>query len=246
MAKRTGFAPSSRTIGGILFVAVILIAVISVVIYSIKHQTDMPEDTASPSASDGISEVIVPTGEPIETQPATNDIPVESIAVDNTGFQLPIGAMYELKAVITPVEAEPVITWSSDNEAIATINPVSGLVTAVSPGEVHFTASTGGKFAVAAVTVYDPNAPTTGSNNSGGTVTQDGSGLSHTDVTIKASSSEKFTLKFNGSTEWVYYSSDTNVAIVDEKGVVTAIAKGTCKVTVTANGSSYSCTVRVR
>ncbi|MDR3149612.1 MAG: Ig-like domain-containing protein [Oscillospiraceae bacterium] len=252
-AKRTGITSNSRTIGGAVILAIIVIAAVIVVVFSIKHQSDLPEATTSPSDSSGITELTSPPEGTEETAPVTNDIPVESIAIDNTGFQLPVGAMYELKAILTPAEAESIITWSSDNEAIATVNPVSGLVTAVAPGEVHFTATTGDKFAVATVTVYDPNLPASGGTssgaaggNAGGGTVQGGTGLSHSDVTIKASSKEKFTLKFNGSTDWVYYSSDTNVATVDEKGVVTAVAKGTCKVTVTANGSSYSCTVRVR
>ena len=45
--------------------------------------------------------------------------------------------------------------------------------------------------------------------------------------------------------DFTWVSSDTKVATVDSKGVVTAVANGTCKITTSIGGDDFECIVRV-
>lgn len=82
-------------------------------------------------------------------------VPVETVTINHTELTVAIGETAQLAAAVTPVEADAVIEWSSDNEAVATVDE-SGLVTAVAVGTAKIKAAAGEKFAECAVTVYDP------------------------------------------------------------------------------------------
>ena len=45
--------------------------------------------------------------------------------------------------------------------------------------------------------------------------------------------------------EYAWTSSDNSVATVDSKGIVTAVANGTCKITTSVGGDDFECIVRV-
>ncbi|TDW50026.1 putative secreted protein (Por secretion system target) [Flavobacterium sp. 270] len=85
-------------------------------------------------------------------------IPVASVSVSPTSVSLYAGNTQQIAATIAPANAtNKNVTWSSSNNAIATVNS-SGLVTAVTSGSVMITATTqdGNKTASAAITV-NPN-----------------------------------------------------------------------------------------
>ena len=156
------------------------------------------------------------------------------------------------------------ITWSSDNEKVATIE--KGKVTAVGSGmtEVHAEYN-GEKVSCIIRCAFSDNSVV---NGSGGGVSEDGGGVSEdngsstaasggfklynphgnaTDVTIKTG--EAFTLqvvdasgnKVNG-VEWSV-SNQSCCSVSD--GVVTGIAAGTATVSASYNGNTYSCIVRI-
>ncbi|MGH7498275.1 MAG: Ig-like domain-containing protein, partial [Gemmatimonadales bacterium] len=87
---------------------------------------------------------------------------VGSISVSPSSASLTTGQTKQLGATVLDaagaVLSGQTIAWSSANTAAATVSS-SGLVTAVAPGTVNITASTGGKDAQSAITVADP-APT--------------------------------------------------------------------------------------
>lgn len=63
-------------------------------------------------------------------------IPVTDIMLNNYNLQLAMGAFKTLRATIEPEEAsDKRIIWKSDNEEIATVDPVTGKVTGVRTGE---------------------------------------------------------------------------------------------------------------
>lgn len=85
-------------------------------------------------------------------------IPVASVSVSPTSVSLYAGNTQQIAATIAPANAtNKNVTWSSSNNAIATVNS-SGLVTAVTSGSVMITATAqdGNKTASAAITV-NPN-----------------------------------------------------------------------------------------
>jgi len=85
-------------------------------------------------------------------------IPVSSVSVTPTTANLYAGNTQQLSATVSPTNAtNKNVTWSSGNNAVATVNS-SGLVTAVSAGTATITTTTqdGNKTATATITV-NPN-----------------------------------------------------------------------------------------
>ena len=84
-----------------------------------------------------------------------NDLPAESISLNQTSVTLYSNTTpntVQLIANVTPDNTTDSVTWSSDNEAVATVNE-SGLVTAVSNGSATITVTAGNVSAACTVTV---------------------------------------------------------------------------------------------
>ena len=95
---------------------------------------------------------------------------VESVSLDKTELQLAVGENATLSAAITPENAtDKNVTWSSDNETVATVD-ANGVVTAAAPGSATITVTTadGGKTATCAVTVSASPQPAPPSGGGGG------------------------------------------------------------------------------
>ena len=86
------------------------------------------------------------------TEDPDDPIAVESITLDKTTATVEEGATVTLTATVTPDTAtDKTVTWSTSNEAIATVS--DGVVTGVKAGEVTITAKAGDKSATCTVTV---------------------------------------------------------------------------------------------
>jgi uncharacterized protein YjdB len=169
---------------------------------------------------------------------------VAEISLSSYDFTLVgVGDSYTLEAQLSPATSAAQIRWSSEDEKVATVNPISGLVTAVGSGWTRIECEAGGIRRYC--TVYVSSDALAGGGGSGDSGSESSSVLSHDDVTIDSSTNETFTLTADGSTSGSYYSDDYGVADVDSEGTVTAISPGTANVTVTYNGTSYVCIVRV-
>ena len=82
-------------------------------------------------------------------------VPVTDVTLDQTELDLFTGASATLTATVKPSDAtDKTVTWSSDNEAVATVDE-NGKVTAVGEGEATITVTTedGGKQATCTVAV---------------------------------------------------------------------------------------------
>ena len=113
--------------------------------------------------------------------------------------------------------------WSSSNNTVATIDPVSGVVTGVASGTTNITYSTGcGSSAIAIVTVFA--APLIGGNNS-----------------VFAGGTDTLTVDTTGGS---WSSSDTTIAKIDSNGVITGVDTGdvTISYSVTA---AYGANIRM-
>ena len=85
-------------------------------------------------------------------------IPVTKVTLDRTSLSLAPGETAELKATVEPDDAtDKTVTWTSSDEAIATV--VDGVVTAVTEGDVVITATAGDESATCDVTVSEPYIP---------------------------------------------------------------------------------------
>ena len=91
------------------------------------------------------------------TDPVPPYIEVTSVALDRKSRLLPLGGSFSLTATVLPSDAtEPAVTWSSSDEAVATVS--EGVVTAVSEGTASIVATASGRKAACLVSVV-PEGP---------------------------------------------------------------------------------------
>ena len=139
---------------------------------------------------------------------------------------------------LLPENANPVLTWSSSDESLATVD-ASGLVTTKFTGEVVITAASADGpraeallhlcYPVTAISFSDPQITAILGQERALTAS----------VTMRTQSCVNHLVAFA--------SSDESIATVNENGVVTPLRTGTATITATAaNGISASCTVEVR
>ena len=211
------------------------------------HECDVCHEADSVVAhadanTDGVCDVCGYTISAEEPDP-DDPIAVEGITLDKTTATVEEGATVTLTATVTPGNAtDKTVTWSTSNEAIATVS--GGVVTGVKAGEVTITAKAGDKSATCTVTV-------TAATTEPEVVPVTGVTLNQTAVTLDIDQS--ITLKAtvapeNATNKAVTWASDnTGVATVDENGKVTAVAAGTANITVTTadGGKTATCAVTV-
>ena len=168
--------------------------------------------------------------------PAPLPLP-KKITLSEEKATLVIGETLKLKAELTPEDANPTLTWTSSNEKVATVSK-KGVVTAVGTGKAVITVKTvNGLEASCTVKVKAPE-PTK--------ITLDPSGT----IQLKVGQKQTLTAKLSpkgAASELTWKSSDKKVARVSSTGVVTAVGKGTCVITVTTeNGKSAEVKVKVK
>ena len=165
------------------------------------------------------------------------DVLVTSISIIPQ-MSLYLGQTYTLSATISPLNAYSVVNWTSSNTTIATIDH-SGLVTAKKLGTATITATATDGSGVSASCIVN----VTGIEN----IT-----FNKSETSIYVGGTETLTATItpgdviNNTLTWS--SSDTNVATVDQSGLVTAKKLGTATITATAtdgSGVSASCIVNV-
>lgn len=172
------------------------------------------------------------------------DIDVTSITLAPSKVTIPVGSTQELMPVLTPSNAtvQPVITWTSSNPAVASVNGQTGVITALAQGTATITATTSnGLTATAEITVvstdnYRPVESITLTPASLSAPLKVGEMASFAATVAPADASEK---------EVTWSSADESVITVSNTGVVTAVGEGTAKVIATAGGKIASCDVTV-
>jgi hypothetical protein len=243
---------------GIGFVAVLIIAVVTVIAISLKKQNEEnPPSTAPSSTIDSISASpdATATKEPLPEIEVTaivfNKVTNDAVTIPGVGGTFPLGGKDGDGLSFAPPEATGRVRvhWKSDDTNVVIVNLEGGLE-AVGPGTTKVWATVGEVTRACTVTVQSPDFVPPDPSANGGTGNPDGTiKLSNKDVTLSVSNKKtygnSFTLKANGGTDGVYYSSDSTIATVSEKGVVTAVKKGYCKITVTVNGAQASCDIHV-
>lgn len=167
-------------------------------------------------------------------------VPVASVSVQPASAALTVGATFALTALAKDATGAPldrVVTWSSDDPAVASVS-TSGVVTAVAPGSATITARSDGKSGTAAVVVSRAAvssvsiAPANASLAVGGTVAlastvKDAAGTVLTDREVS----------------WI--SSDLHVAMVSASGVVTGVTPGSATISAASEGKVGTSAVTV-
>lgn len=103
------------------------------------------------------------------SQSLTITIPATDITISSKPLELEVGKTETLTATLTPTGADGAIIWSSNAQNIATVDPGTGEVTAVSVGEAIITATCGELTDTCKVTVKP--APISGTVTISGTPT---------------------------------------------------------------------------
>jgi uncharacterized protein YjdB len=166
--------------------------------------------------------------------------PVTGVSLNKTELSLNIGTAETLAATALPANANnQTVTWESSAPAVATVDAVTGVVTAIAKGEAVITVTTeeGGFTATCAVTVTQPVTGIT---------------LNQTELSLKVNETETLVATIepaDASNQTVLFSSDAPaVATVDgATGLVTAIARGEATITATTKdgGFTATCTLTV-
>ncbi len=166
-------------------------------------------------------------------------IPVESITLTNTELLMREGYTSDLIAIISPVNAtDQSVTWASTNEEIATVDQ-NGIVTAILQGNTVVSATTSnGLQALCYVTVVPV------------VVAVEDITLSPTEIILSEGEDHQLTASVtpDDATDKTitWKSTDRQVAIVDEDGLVTGLKEGTATILASSsNGLTKECFVTV-
>ena len=96
------------------------------------------------------------------TLSVTSSVSVTGVALDKHTDLIPVNGTDQLTATVSPANAtDKSVTWSSDKPSVATVDPNTGLVTAVALGTANITVTTtdGGFKDTCALNVYVPINP---------------------------------------------------------------------------------------
>ena len=162
-----------------------------------------------------------------------------SITLDKSEINLEATQTAKLVATVLPeTTTNKTVTWKSSDKTIATVDE-NGVVTAIAVGEANITATTndGSNLTASCKVIVNPTLATS-------------IALDKTEVELETTQTATLVatvlpeLTTNKSATWM--SSDESVAMVDENGVVTAIAVGEAIITATTvDGSNLSATCKV-
>ncbi|MBR4885855.1 MAG: Ig-like domain-containing protein [Muribaculaceae bacterium] len=163
----------------------------------------------------------------------------QSITLDKTEVSLKATETATLVATVLPeLTTDKSVEWSSSDKSVATID-ANGLVTAIAVGEATITATTadGSNLSASCTVTVVPTLA-------------ESIALDKTEISLEATETATLVatvlpeLTTDKSVEWS--SSDESVAVVDDNGVVTAIAVGEATITATTtDGSNLSASCKV-
>ena len=169
---------------------------------------------------------------------------IENIVMEQKQYNVAIGSIVQMEYSLgdqVPY-VKDALTWSSSNEAIATVDK-NGNVKGISRGTATITLESNPRFtygeqtlsATATVTVKESYLPTKIEV------------IDDTIITTKNPYQLEVDLKPNGSSaNLTYQSSDTSVATVSSNGIITGLKAGTTEITVTSsNGLTAKTTIHV-
>lgn len=151
------------------------------------------------------------------------------IKLSKTNTTLVVGAEQTLKAITSPKNIK--VTWSSSDSSTVSVSDI-GRIKAEKVGTATITATAGNKSAECLVTVEDI------------TIT-----ISMKEATIDISESSTLQLSATDSRNmggYTWESSNTEVATVDQDGLVTAKGQGTATITVSKGDASDTCALTVK
>ncbi|MBR6001883.1 MAG: Ig-like domain-containing protein [Bacteroidales bacterium] len=159
-------------------------------------------------------------------------IGASSITLDCDNFEIPIGEQVLLKATVLPENIETPLRWLSDKPFVASVSE-DGEVMAHNPGEATIIAVAGEASAICRVKVFRA-------------ITELSLGTEPIQILRKGTFLIQPQFQPEDATETIkWVSSNTDVATVDENGLVTGISEGLIVITAECYYTSADCSVEV-
>ena len=158
-----------------------------------------------------------------------------SVTLNKSELTLDKGQSETLTATIEPSDADDkVITWTSSKSGVASVDS-TGKVTALSKGTTVITATAGKKTATCNVTVRQPI---------------EGITLDETSLLLERDDTKQLVATINpsnadGDKTITWDSTEPSVATVSDTGLITAVGKGSTKITAKVAGFTATCDVTV-
>ena len=153
-------------------------------------------------------------------------VPATAVELDESTYTLVRGTNITLQPKITPADYTDLITYKSSDTDIATVD-ANGKISAVSVGTTTIKVIVGSVSVNCKVTVVQP---VTSIYIDQYSIEMDGGDTCQLNATVYPDNA------YNKEVTW--RSSDSNIATVDEKGLVTAIGKGECRIYAEAKDGS--------
>ncbi len=152
---------------------------------------------------------------------------VSSIKLDKENWTLYTKKEKTVQLTASLSNLSGIVRWSSSKPSVANVS-AAGLVTAKKSGTTEITAEIGSYKASCTITVKKPSL----------TVKKQ--------VTVKKGKKVKLNVKALPKGKITYKSSSKKIAKVTNKGIVTGLKKGSCKITVKCNGVKKTVKVKVK
>ena len=222
----------------LVFLIIAILGLILYLYFNFFAPVEKPAATTEPAVS-----TTVTTAAPTETEAPT--VPCTSLEVSETNIILDaVGNAWLLNVVAAPADTTDSITYTSSNEAVATVSS-EGCITAVGPGEAVVTITCGTVVVECNVTCAIATEPATEATEAteAPTEPEETWGLNRTDFTLRVG--ERWSL-YEGdvSTALITFKArDTSVVTISKSGVVTGVGAGWTIVTAEYNGVVKECTV---
>jgi uncharacterized protein YjdB len=171
----------------------------------------------------------------------TLPVPVSTVTVSPATSSVSIGQTGQLTADLRDASGNAltgrVVTWSSNQTAVATVNP-SGVVTGVSAGTATITAMSEGQVGTATVSIVAPGVRTVTVTPSTATIAPFSS------VTLTATVRNAQGAIITANVTWS--TSNALVANVSSNGTVSGLLPGTAVITATSSNATGSATITVK
>ena len=157
----------------------------------------------------------------------------QGISLDKTAASVEVGKTATLTATLNPENAGDPVTWTSSNSSVVTVEKTGTLSAVItvkkySKSDVTITATSNGKTAICTVTALNPLSSVELSSDSITLFEDQSQKLKVTVLGVDSSATP------TGEVNYKWTSTNTAVASVDDDGVVTANAPGSCTVKVVA------------
>lgn len=256
----TDFAPliknSTGDKGLVVAVCALLLAIVAVVIYIVVHFFSPAEGNGSastmPQLTNAPNTTVTTTADSV-----SKDIPCDELTLSLSEVTLlSAGDNYTIEPILNPADTTNEVLFTTDDESVASVSQ-SGEVTAIASGDTIIKVICGDKTAQLHVICSFEEEPSQESQEPTVESTSEPTGvvgtfkapykINKTDVSISVG--ESFQLKLTDATGEIipvtWSATIEDICSIDGV-VITGAMKGKTEVSVTYDGETYTCIVRVR